>query len=399
MPTPHFSSALSTAADSEGAEREASGALIAGLGGKTPDLVLAFLTHHHGSVLDGIGPRLAERTGARTVLGCTGESIIGGSREVEGEPGIALWAAHLPETRVSPFGVSAIPGPDQEPLFSEVPEAETPAEASILLLGDPYSFPMDHYLKRLNEDLPGVPAVGGMASGGDGPGQNLLVTAEGVQEEGAVGCLIEGGTELRPVVSQGCRPVGKPWVITSCEQNLIRTLGGRPALEAMMETLRELRAAGGEADRHPFLGLAVDPKKSRFERGDFLVRGIMGFDPKRKAVAVADFVRRGQTVQFLVRDAESAGEDLSLLMQSQGGGGLSDPGAAQSAGALLFSCNGRGSRMFDAPDHDISRVRDGLSANVPVAGFFAAGEIGPVGGRNFLHGFTASVAVFRPRGG
>ena len=145
------------------------------------------------------------------------------------------------------------------------------------------------------------------------------------------------------------------------------------------------------------MGLAIDPVKSRFERGDFLVRGIVGVSAQDKAIAVGDTLRRGQTVQFLVRDAASASEDLAHLMGSQGGGALGAASDAASAGALLFSCNGRGSRMFDTPDHDVSAVRAGLDAAVPVAGFFAMGEVGPVGGRNFLHGFTASVAVFRPR--
>ena len=146
----------------------------------------------------------------------------------------------------------------------------------------------------------------------------------------------------------------------------------------------------------PFIGLAIDPTRTEFERGDFLVRGIMALNQRDRAVAVADFVRRGQTVQLLVRDAASAGEDLSSLIATRGGGAL---GAheRESTGALLFSCNGRGTRMFGKPDHDARCVQNGLRADIPLAGFFAAGEIGPVGGRNFLHGFTASVAVFRPR--
>ena len=165
-----------------------------------------------------------------------------------------------------------------------------------------------------------------------------------------------------------------------------------------METVEALEGRDRELfQRAPFVGLAIDPSKSVFEPGDFLVRGIVGLQPEERSVAIADLPRRGMTLQFLVRDAESAGEDLSDLMRTRGGGALALPGDPSSAGALLFSCNGRGSRMFDVADHDVSRVRAELAAEVPVAGFFAMGEIGPVGGRNFLHGFTASVAVFRPR--
>ena len=165
-----------------------------------------------------------------------------------------------------------------------------------------------------------------------------------------------------------------------------------------METWSELSAADQELiQRSPFVGLAIDGRKSTFHRGDFLVRGIMGLHQRDRAIAVADYPRRGQTVQLMVRDAGSAGEDLRFLMQHQAadGNGLASADAPSESGALLFSCNGRGNRMFEEPNHDVSRVREGLDASAPVAGFFAAGEIGPVGGRNFLHGFTASVAVFR----
>jgi small ligand-binding sensory domain FIST len=233
-----------------------------------------------------------------------------------------------------------------------------------------------------------------------GPGQNLLFDARGLKQGGALGVVLEGDVEVRSVVSQGCRPVGSPWVVTDCEQNVIKKLGGRPAFDVLMETLQRLEPEDKKLfQRAPFVGLAIDPSKSRFERGDFLVRGIVGASQKEKVVAVAENVRRGQSMQFLVRDAASASEDLSLLMGSQGGGGLPSPGSegGAPAGALLFSCNGRGTRMFPKPDHDVSAVRAGLDAAVPVAGFFALGEVGPVAGRNFLHGFTASVAVFRPR--
>jgi small ligand-binding sensory domain FIST len=186
-------------------------------------------------------------------------------------------------------------------------------------------------------------------------------------------------------------------VVTACDGHLVQRLGGKPSLEVLMETVQDLEDPDRELfQRAPFVGLAIDPTKSVFERADFLVRGIVGLQPEERSIAIADLPRRGMTVQFLVRDAQSAGDDLEALMRSQGGGALPDAGAA-SAGALIFSCNGRGSRMFETPDHDVRRVSAGLEAEVPVAGFFAMGEIGPIGGRNFLHGFTASVAVFRPR--
>jgi len=392
---PRFASALSTDHDSARAEEQVIERLSAGLEGP-PDLLTVFVSHHHGGAIEELGPRLAAATGAGTVLGCTGESIIGEGREVEHEPAISVWGASLPDTVVRTLSVSASPGPDDRPAFSAMPEVEDPSRASLLLLADPFSFPMDAYLEELNRELPGVPAVGGMASGGMGPGQNLLFTGEGLQSGGAIGVVLEGGIEVRSVVSQGCRPIGRPWVVTSCEHNVLRKLGGQPALDVLIATIRELDPADRQLFQSaPFVGLAVDAAKSEFERGDFLVRGLIGMRPEEKAIDVADVLRRGQTVQFLVRDAASASEDLAALMRSQGGGGLG--ASSEAAGALIFSCNGRGTRMFEQPNHDVSAVRAGLDAAVPVAGFFAMGEIGPVGGRNFLHGFTASVAVFRPR--
>src|SRR5260221_5242892 len=236
-----------------------------------------------------------------------------------------------------------------------------------------------------------------MASGGTGRGQNFLVTGDGVVESGAIGLVVEGDIEVRSVVSQGCRPVGKPWVITACKDNLIQKLGGKTAVQVLMETLQSVP----ESDRNllqsrPFLGLAVDPTKSAFSRADFIVRMLVGIEPQHGAIAVGESnLRLGQTVQFLVRDAASAGEDLVALMRERVG---SEAPNASALGALVFSCNGRGTRMFPKADHDIGCIQSAFPSPVPASGFFAMGEIGPIGGRNFLHRFTANVAGFCQRG-
>jgi small ligand-binding sensory domain FIST len=395
---PRFAGALSTEPRSEVAEEQVIERLETGLDGAALDLLAVFVSHHHGVAIEGLGRRLAALTGARVVVGCTGESIIGGGREVEHEPALAAWAAHLPGTELRPLRVTAEPNEGGEATFSALPDVRDPARASLLVVADPFSFPMDEYLQRLNEAFPGVPAVGGMASGGMGPGQNLLFDGSQLYGEGALGVVLEGDIEVASVVSQGCRPVGRPWVVTACQGNLVQRLGGQPAVDVLMETVHSLSERDRELfQRAPFVGLAIDPTKSLFERADFLVRGIVGLQPKERAVAIADLPRRGMTLQFLLRDARSASEDLEALMRSRVGNDGGAPSGAACAGALLFSCNGRGSRMFEEHDHDVRRVRAALSDEVPVAGFFAMGEIGPVGGRNFLHGFTASVAVFRPR--
>ena len=393
-----FASVLTTEPDSSKAISGAVKDLLAALDGRRPDLVALFVSHHHGGAIESLGPRVAQATGARFVIGCTGEGIVGTSQEVESGAALAMWAGVLPDTELRPFAIQAVQDGDAF-TFTSLPEVGDARRASILILADPFTFPASEFLERVNETLPGVPVVGGMASGGSGPGQNLLLTQDGIVESGAVGLVIEGAVEVLSIVSQGCRPVGKPFVITACKDNFILKLGGKTALQALMDMIPELSADDRTLlQKRPFIGLAIDAKKSSFDRGDFLVRGMIGIEQKVGAVAVNDSgIRMGQTVQFLVRDAASAGEDLVHLMRERASGRPSDRARPSSTGALVFSCNGRGTRMFPTPNHDIGCVQTAFETRVPAAGFFAMGEIGPVGGRNFLHGFTASVAVFRPR--
>jgi len=228
-----------------------------------------------------------------------------------------------------------------------------------------------------------------MASGAQRPGGNLLIIDGVTHRGGAMGAGIGGDLRIDTVVSQGCRPVGDPVVITRVQGNAILELGRRPALEVAQAMLSRLPAEEQDLLRHGlFLGVVINEYQDSFKRGDFLVRGIMGGDPKSGAVLVGDFVRSGQTVQFHVRDAATAHEDLVELLGPQAGAGTP-------AGALLFSCNGRGTRMFPEPDHDVRTTRS-ILGDVPVAGFFAMGELGPVGGKSFIHGHTASLALFRP---
>jgi small ligand-binding sensory domain FIST len=392
-----FASALSTQPDTSAAVQEVAKAVHLGLAGRPCDLVTLFVSHHHGPALDAVARELREALSARTLVGCTGETIIGGAREIESGPALAVWAAHLPDTELRPFTLRAGRGAGEEIVYSGGPEVSDPERASLLLLGDPYTFPMADYLVRLAGEHPHLAAVGGMASGGQGPGQNLLFLNDDVVAEGALGLVIEGRAEVVSIVSQGCRPVGQPWVITSSMGHTIQKLGGRPAVEALMRTLEGLSEDERKLlGRQPFMGLAVDARKSSFERGDFLVRGILHVDTKQGTILVGDdSVRAGMTVQFLVRDAGSADEDLQFLMASKRT--ASEGRAPHEVGALLFSCNGRGMRMFGTPNHDIACVQGAFGAELPAAGFFALGEIGPVGGQNFLHGFTASLALFRDR--
>jgi len=393
MTSLRFSAALSTRHDSSVAVREAAELLAAGLDGGKPDLLLAFAAQQHAGEFDSLASRLGDLTGARILLGCGAEGVIGGQREVEREPALALWAVRGEDRGRAPFRLEAHAG-EEGPVFSGEPDllSSAPRGSSLILLGDPYSFPMAAYLESLEERAPGLPAVGGMASGGQGAGANSLFFGDQHLTAGAVGLVVAGGVRLQPTISQAYRPIGEPLVITACEGSQIRKLGGKPAAPTMMHVLEGV----SEEDRQllqqgPFLGVAWDAAKSEFERTDFLAHPIRGIAPQEQAIVIVGHVRRGQTVQFMVRDPHTAGDDLVQRLERMDG----PPEEPHRAGALLFSCNGRGKRMFGEKDHDISRVHHRLGAEVPAAGFFAMGEIGPVFGRNQLHGFAASVAVYR----
>lgn len=383
------SAALSTAADTPAAVAEVCRRALADLGGPA-DLAVAFASVQHGSE---VAPLLSEALGGAVLLGCTGESIVGTGQEVEKEPALSLWLARLPGVSIRPMHLDFERTAEGGTFVGWRDEAHEPwpAGASLLLLAEPFSFPADFLLERLNEDRPGVPVVGGMASGGWQPGQNRVWLGEHSWNQGAVAALVHGPARLRSVVSQGCRPIGRPLVITRAQRNVIEELGGRPALAAFGELFSQLTPAEQELVRGGLhVGRVVNEYQDRFGRGDFLVRNVIGADREAGSLALGDYVRVGQTVQFHVRDAESADVDLRELLAA-----ARDSASGPPAGALLFTCNGRGTRLFEQPHHDAASI-DAVWPHLPVAGFFAQGEIGPVGGRNFLHGFTASVLLVEP---
>jgi small ligand-binding sensory domain FIST len=392
---PRFAAALSTEEDSRAAIKEVTSAAIAQLERK-PDLAMLFISSNHAAHAGEIAQRVCQALGNEVLLGCTGESIIGGGREIEGSPAISLWLASLPGTHVRPLHLNFQQTSDGG-IFTgwptDLPEP-WPTGAAMLLLGEPFSFPADELIRRLNEDRPGVPVLGGMASGGVAPGENRLLLGTQVFSDGAVAAMVHGDVKIRSVVSQGCRPIDKPFVVTKSEANVIHELGGVAALVRLQEVFETLTEQERLLVRHGLhVGRVLSEYQDKFVRGDFLVRNVIGADPKSGAIAIGDFVRPGQTVQFHIRDEQTADEDLRELLKT-----AAEPGGENRArGALLFTCNGRGTRLFSSADHDVRCVQQALG-EIPVAGFFAQGEIGPIGGNNFLHGFTASIAVFESHG-
>lgn len=387
-----ITTATSTQDDTFLAGREVVGQVQRELRNERPDLAFLFITPQHARQLEEGAAAIAHDLDARFLIGCTAEGVIGGHREHEREPAVTLWAACLPGVEVEATHVRFDQTPDGNVLLG-LPDISPQAlpSATMFLLGEPFSFPPDLFIKRLAEDYPGLRVVGGMASGAQSPGENRLFLGPETCVDGAVAVTVSGELRIRTVVSQGCRPFGKSFVVTKTDRNFILELGGRPALEKVHELASELASADmALVQRGLHLGVAIDARKREHERGDFLVRNVVGVDQGRGALAITDFVRAGQTVQFHVRDAASASEDLKLLLERTASEGASP------VGALMFSCNGRGQRLFEVPDHDAGTVSAQFD-KLPLAGFFAAGELGPVGGQNFLHGFTASIALFERR--
>lgn len=361
------------------------------LHGERPHLLLAFFSDHHGSKAARLHRRLMDAMDPRVLLGCPGAGVIGESQELEGQPGLVLWAAHWPGSELLPFNVHPVDGEDEPTLEGWPKRDAVPAGAAFLVLADPFTSPPEVLLRDFDTLFPGQILVGGVASPGAGAGQAVLLTRDGVVSEGVVGVAIGGAVSVEAVVSQGCRPIGKHFVITRADRNYIHALGGKPALSQLRQVFSDV----SEGDRKLMqsalhVGRVVDERKSTFCSTDLLVRNVIGFRPDEQSIAISDYVRAGQTVQFMVRDAQAASADLTASLEPQ-------KARPAPVGALLFSCNGRGQRFFGAPHHDINGLRAQLG-NVPAAGFFAAGEIGQVGGRSFLHGLTASIALFRRRG-
>ncbi len=406
--TLRFAAALSTAALARQAIDEVCATAAEQLDAAA-DLAVAFVSHHHGPSFAALAAEVARRTQARTLIGCTGESIVGGAREIEDGPALTLWLARLPGVTIQPMRLQFERTPEGGTIVGwpdDLPE-RWPAGSALLMLAEPFSFPADLSLERLNEDQPGVPVLGGMASGAHAPGENRLMLsgsdrdrnrendADCEFDSGAVAVLVHGPVPIRAVVSQGCRPIGRHFVVTRADKNVILELSGKPAMLQLQEVFEGLSDRDKQlVQRGLHVGLVTNEYQDKFQRGDFLVRNCVGADPQVGAIAIGDFVRPGQTVQFHVRDEETADEDLRELLAAAGGGSRA-AGAAQasSTGALLFTCNGRGTRLFSQSDHDAAAVCAALG-NLPLAGFFAQGELGPIGGKNYVHGFTASVAVF-----
>ena len=372
-----FAAALSEHPVTAHAIGEVTGQVLDVLGdGGPPDLALLFATRHHAPELADAADAVRTLLRPATLAGCTASAVLANGHATEDSAAITLWAG-----RFGPVSGASVPGPElvlPEPGFEP---------SAVLLLADPFSFPAQPALDAIGARWPGVPVVGGLASAANAPGGNRLVLDGTRLASGAVVVLLGPGVEVAPVLSQGCRPIGRPFTGTAAEGQAVHELGGRPAMERLQQLVddelseEEVAIVNG-GGLH--VGRVIDERQVDPGRGDFLVGGVLGANRTEGWIAVAEPFSVGETLQFHLRDADSADDDLRALLTT----------APPADSALVFTCTGRGRSLFGTPDHD-AEVLDDYKGPLPAAGMFCAGEFGAVGGRSFVHAFTASIALLR----
>ncbi|MBX3027336.1 FIST C-terminal domain-containing protein [bacterium] len=390
-----WASAASEEARLERAIERAAGVLRDALGGCRPTLVLAFISPHHAAEHDRIPARIAEALPGALLLGCSGGGVIGGGREIERRPGVSLTAAYLPGVAMAPFHLTndAVPAPESEPeALARLVAVDSASAPQFVVLSDPFTFDTESLIRGLDRAYPGSTTVGGIASGGRDAGSNALFLGERVHRSGAVGVALSGNVAVDTIVAQGCRPVGEPMFVTAGERNVIRALDGRSPLAVLQELHDRLDPRDRQLARHSlFVGIVMREDRQQYGQGDFLIRNLIGIDQASGALAIGALVDPNAVVQFHLRDAETSAHDLEALLQRYC---RADP--PPTPGSLLFSCLGRGQFLYGRPDHDSELFRRYLG-DVPLGGFFCNGEIGPVHGGTFLHGYTSAFALFRGR--
>ena len=392
-----WSSAVDTDRSLETAVERAAEGVFLGLERKEPDLLIAFVSAQHAAKFDAL-PELIRREFDSTVLfGCCAGGVIGGGREIEDEaclsftgatlPGVNLKAAHLDAAQIPPIYA-------EQRLWEDTLRMTASQQPSFLMLADPFSFETETFLKGLDRVYPLAPKIGGLASGARRAGGAVLYVGDEVYHSGCGVLSLTGNVELDTIVAQGCRPIGDPMFVTAAHENLIRELDGHTPREVLADLFERLPPSDREAfSQSLFLGLAMRGDASQYVPGDFLIRNILGMDPQSGALWVNERVPSNSVVQFHLRDAATSAHDLERMLSAYK---ASHPLSGDS-GALLFSCGGRGVGLYGQPDHDSNAFRR-LVGEIPIGGFFCAGEIGPVQSSTYLHGYTSAFAVFRERG-
>ncbi|MEI6231752.1 MAG: FIST N-terminal domain-containing protein [Planctomycetota bacterium] len=399
-----WASAISTDADTDKALDDVLSKITTDLHGEKPDVAFLFISPQHRANYARAGAAVNKRLEPQHLLGCSGGAVIGGGREVEHAPAISITAAILPDVTITPFHLDddTLPGLDDPPRkWEEAIAVHAADNPHFVIVADPYSMSRaEDMLRGFDYAFPQSAKIGGLASGANGPGQNALYLDRTFRRTGAVGLAFSGEIEIDTLVAQGCRPIGKPMRITSCQKNLLVELDKKPALLALQELFEAADEREQDLIRSSlFLGIVMDPFKAGEPLpGDFLIRNLVGMDANRGVLAIGALLDEGQTVQFHLRESAAATADLEAVlwrhsterMNAMKGESLPTP----PRGGLLFSCLGRGEGLYGKPDHD-SLAFANKFVDAPLGGFFCNGEIGPVGGTTYIHGFTSCFGIFR----
>ena len=365
------------------------------LGNLSCDLIICFVSPDFVNESARIWELAQKKLSAKNLLGCTAGGIIGGGIELEQVAAISLAAAHLPDVKINLFHVEddGLPDMDAPPSKWEQLVGANAAEApDFVLLPDPFSFHIEALVQGLDYAFPQAIKVGGLASGAHQPGKNRLFLNDKSFKTGAVGLALSGNIQVETIVAQGCRPVGRTFRVSNCKNNVLLELDGKPAVQALYEVLEAMSPKDQQLAKYSlFLGVVMDEFKETFSPGDFLIRNILGLEPSSGALLVGELLRNERTIQFHLRDADTSSDDLRQLLKQ-----YKEKHNALPNGALLFSCLGRGAHLYGSANHDSDCFKTYLG-EIPLSGFFCNGEIGPVGGTTFLHGYTSSFGLFRAK--
>jgi small ligand-binding sensory domain FIST len=394
-------SGISTKVSLEAAVQDVVQKVLKGLEGRSPDFGIVFISNTFASEYPRLMPLLAEQIEIKHLIGCSGGGIVGDGQELEDVPALSLMVGHIPNAGIKTFHIvdEQLPDLDSSPdRWQELIGVSTyDEEPNFVILADPFSFAVSDFLRGLDFAYPQAVKVGGMASS-SGVGANALFcsSAEGkymIYRDGSVGAAIWGDVAIDAVVAQGCRPIGKPLQVSQCDRNIILSLEDQSPLVALQNIVNDLSESDRDLAQHSlFVGVVMNEFKPVLEQGDFLIRNIIGVDPRSGAIAIADKMRPGQRIQLHLRDRKASAEDLEdALIRYQ-----RDRGVDRACAGLMFACMGRGERLYGKPGFDSELFRSYIG-DVPISGFFCGGEIGPVGGTTFVHGYTSSFGIFRDK--
>jgi small ligand-binding sensory domain FIST len=389
-----WASAISTASRLDAALADAFEQVERQLDSQDPDLVIAFVTSQFGAQQANLRRLVEERWNEALLFGCCASGVIGGGREIEREAAVAVSAAILPGVELIPSHVERAELP--QAFAARAWEAALHVKANstphFLVITDPYTFPAEEILPGLDHAFPGSLKIGGLASGGQQRGGNLLYLGHNTYRSGAIFLALSGNLHADSIVAQGCRPIGDPMFVTNCHGNLLRELDGHTPRDVLGAVYEKLSPRDRElVENSLFIGLALPNQGPTIHAGDFLIRNVLGMDPQSGALWVGTPLEANSIVQFHVRDALSSAQDLERALARYRSEHYATP-----SGALLFSCVGRGAGLYGTPDHDSNALRRALG-DLPIAGFFCSGEIGPVQGFTQVHGYTSAVALIGPK--